>query len=64
MKEIWRRRREKIEKKGVGDRKKNVNFWNCIFMFVIRNLKARRANKASSMSCTFTTLCSFYSDFY
>jgi hypothetical protein len=25
---------------------KNVNFWNCIFMFVIRNRKARRADKA------------------
>jgi hypothetical protein len=28
---------------GIG---KNINFWNCIFMFVIRNPKARRANKA------------------
>jgi hypothetical protein len=33
------------------DRKK-VHFWNFIFMFVIRNLKTRRANKASCISCT------------
>jgi hypothetical protein len=30
MKEIWKRR-ERIEKERVGDRK-NVNFWNCIFV--------------------------------
>jgi hypothetical protein len=33
----------------VGDRNKNVIFWNCdfyVFYYVIRNLKARRANKA------------------
>jgi hypothetical protein len=28
---------------GIG---KNINFCNCIFMFVIRNPKAQRANKA------------------
>jgi hypothetical protein len=45
MKEIWKRR-ERIEKERGGDSKKNVNFWNCIIKCVIRNPKARRANKA------------------
>jgi hypothetical protein len=28
--------------RGIG-RKKYIHFWNCIFMFVIRNPKARRS---------------------
>jgi hypothetical protein len=31
--------------RGIG-RKKYIHFWNCIFMFVIRNPKARRTNNA------------------
>jgi hypothetical protein len=33
LKEVWKRR-ERIEK-GMGDRNKNVIFWNCYFIFLV-----------------------------
>jgi hypothetical protein len=44
MKKIWKRR-ERIEEERGGDRKKMLNFGIVIFVFVIRNPKAWRANK-------------------
>jgi hypothetical protein len=44
MKKIWKRR-ERIEEERGGDRKKMLNFVIVIFVFVIRNPKACRANK-------------------
>jgi hypothetical protein len=37
---------EDRKRKGRGIGRKNVHFWNCIFMLVIRNPKAPRANNA------------------
>jgi hypothetical protein len=45
MKAIWKSR-ERIEKESCGGSEKMLIFWNCIFMFVIRNRKARRANNS------------------
>jgi hypothetical protein len=44
MKKIWKRK-ERIEEERGGDRKKMLNFGIVIFVFVIRNPKAWRANK-------------------
>jgi hypothetical protein len=44
IREIWKRR-ERIEEERGGDRKKMLNFVIVIFVFVIRNPKACRANK-------------------
>jgi dephospho-CoA kinase len=43
MKEI-RRRREKIEKERIGGQEKKLIFGIVIFLFVIRNPKARKEN--------------------
>jgi hypothetical protein len=51
----WRRKGDKMDERDVEEERKDrkkVHFWNFIFMFVIRNLKTRRANKASCISCT------------
>jgi hypothetical protein len=37
MKEIWKRR-ERVEKKGVGDTNKNIIFWKCgFYVFLLCN---------------------------